>query len=88
MVFEGPSETLLTSSAVGASPPYIMISAAQVRESDYLRHAMSPFSFFFSIVHVKNLGICEATKDRSGASSRNWRRSLWRIQTGTDFTLR
>ena len=49
-----------------------MISAAQTHESDDLRHAMSPFfslSFFF-FGRAKNLGICEATKDRSGASSK------------------
>ena len=53
--------------------PYVMISAAQAHETDDLRHAMSPFSLFLSYFfgRVKNLGICEATKDRSGASSRN-----------------
>ena len=51
-----------------------MISAAQARESDDLRHAISPFSLFlsfFCFACSKNLGICEATKDRSGASCRN-----------------
>ena len=43
-------------------------------------HDVAIFSlslFFFG--RAKNLGICEATKDRSGASSRNRRRrSIWR----------
>ena len=47
--------------------PYVTISATQTRESDDLHHAMSPFSLFLP----KNLGICEATKDRSSASSKN-----------------
>ena len=42
--------------------PCVTISAAQACKSDDIHHAKSPFSF---------LGICEATKDRSGASSRN-----------------
>ena len=53
--------------------PYVTISAAQARESDDLRHAMSPFfsfSFFFS-GRTKNPGICEAMKDSSVASSKN-----------------
>ena len=60
--------------------PYVTISAAQARESDDLRHVMSPFSLsFFLFRHAKNLGICEAVKDGSGASSRNRRRrSIWR----------
>ena len=58
VVFEGESfrETLLTSSAVWSISwlrhqifyPYVMISAAQVRESDDLRYVMSPFSLFLS----------------------------------------
>ena len=53
--------------------PYVPISAAQARKSDDLCHAMSPFSFFlFSFFRcAKNLGICEATKNHSGASSKN-----------------
>ena len=53
--------------------PYVTISAAQAHESDDLRHVMSPFSLFllFFFRHANNLGICEATKDRSDASSRN-----------------
>ena len=43
--------------------PHVMISAAQASKSDDLRHALLPFSLFLS-------GICEATKDRSGASSK------------------
>ena len=52
--------------------PYITISAAQASESYDLHHAMSTstFSLFF-FRHAKNLGICEATKDSSGASSKN-----------------
>ena len=45
--------------------PYVTISAAQARESDDLRHAMSPFSLFLSSFffgHAKNLGMCESTK--------------------------
>ena len=55
--------------------PYIisiLISATQARKNDNLRHAMSPFSLpllLFSL--AKNFGIREATRDRSGASSRN-----------------
>ena len=54
--------------------PYITISAAQARESDDLRHAISPFSVFVS-------------KDRSGASSRNreQKEHLEELQTGTSF---
>ena len=59
--FEGESfrETSLASSASQSSIswlrhqmfyPYIMISDAQARESDDLRHAMSPFSLFLSLV--------------------------------------
>ena len=53
--------------------PYVTISAAQARKSDDLRHAMSPFSLFLSFVffgRAKNHAICEAMKDRSGASSK------------------
>ena len=52
---------------------YVMISAAQAHERDDLRHTMSPFSLFVSSFSccAKNLGICEAMKDRSGSSSRN-----------------
>ena len=49
--------------------PYVTISAAQARESDDLHHPMSPFSVFF-FGRAKNHGICEATKDSSGASSK------------------
>ena len=50
----------------------VTISATQARESDDLRHAMSPFSLsFLFFKRTKNLGICEATKDRSDASSKN-----------------
>ena len=48
--------------------PYVTISAAQAHESDDLRRAMLPFSLF-CMGHAKNFGICEATKDSSGASS-------------------
>ena len=53
--------------------PYVTISAAQARKSDDLRHAMSPFSLFLSSFSgtQTNLGIWEATKDCSGASSKN-----------------
>ena len=50
-----------------------MISATQARESDDLRHEMWPFfslSFLF-FGRAKKLGICEAMKDRSGASNKN-----------------
>ena len=51
---------------------YVMISAAQACESDDLRHVMSQFSLSFLFFGcAKNLGICEAMKDRSGASSKN-----------------
>ena len=48
--------------------------------------AIFSLSFFF-FGHAKNLGICEATKDRSGASSRNreQKEPLEELQTGTDF---
>ena len=52
--------------------PYVTISATQARVSDDQRYVMSPFfslSFFF-FGRAKNLGICEATKDSSGASSK------------------
>ena len=52
--------------------PYVTISVAQARESDDLRHAMSPFSLFLYSFFgcTNNLGIYEAMKDRSGASSK------------------
>ena len=48
--------------------------------------AIFSLSFFF-FGHTKNLGICEATKDRSGSSSRNRKKEepLEELQTGTDF---
>ena len=52
--------------------PYVTISVAQVRKSDDLRHAMSPFSLFLYSFSgaLKNLGICEVTKDNSCESSK------------------
>ena len=46
-----------------------MISAAQACESEYLRHAMSPFSLFLSSI-LGAQRILGYVKDRSGASSR------------------
>ena len=63
--------------------PYVTKSAAQFRESDDLRHAMSPFSLsFFGC--AKNLGICEAMRDRGGASSKNREKKeyLWAASGG------
>ena len=66
VVFEGESfgETMLTSSSISwlrhqMIYANVMISAAQARESDDLRYAMSPFSLFLSSFfgHVKNFGI-------------------------------
>ena len=64
--------------------PYITISAAQACKSDDVRNAMSPFSLFLLFRVLKNLGICEAVKDRSGASSRNreQKEHLEELQTG------
>ena len=41
--------------------------------SDDLHHVMSPFSLFLSVFfgRTNNLGVCEGTKDCSGASYRN-----------------
>ena len=52
--------------------PHVTISAAQAHESDDLHHTMSLFSTFLSSFfgRANNLGICEATKDSSGASSK------------------
>ena len=53
--------------------PYVTISAAQAHESDDLRHAMLPFFLFLSsfLGTQRNLGLFEATKDSSRASSKN-----------------
>ena len=68
MVFEGESfgETLLNASGSLWSTswlrhqmfyPYVMISAGQARESDDLRHAMSPYSLCLSsFLGVQRMG--------------------------------
>ena len=63
--------------------PYVAISATQTCEGDDLRHAMLPFSFLF-FGHAKNLGTCEATKDRSSESSKNREKTehLWAASGG------
>ena len=72
--------------------PYVTISAAQARESDDLRHAMSPFSLFLSsfsgvqriLGYVRPRWIVAVHPPETGR-----RRSIWRsLQTGTDFTWR
>ena len=63
--------------------PYVMISAAQTRKSDDLRQCCHVcYSFFYGC--AKNLGICEATKDDSGASSKNSEKKqrLWAASGG------
>ena len=76
---------------------YATISAAYARESDDLRHVMLPFSLFlfFFFGHAKNLGIFEATKDSSRASSKNRKKKaafvgcIWRsLRIGTAFVRR
>ena len=49
------------------------MSAAQAHESDDLRHAMLPFFLFLSsfLGTQRNLGLFEATKDSSRASSKD-----------------
>ena len=87
VVFEGESfkETLLTSSAVGLrfQPP------RWKWRSTPRDVAIFSLSFLFFGL-AKNLGICEATKDSSGASSRNreQKEHLEELQTGTDFERR
>ena len=49
-----------------------MISATQAHKSDNLCYTMSQFSLsFFYFGHTKYLGICEAVRVSSGASSKN-----------------
>ena len=70
----------LTSRFLPPRPAKVTIYAA------WCRHFLS---FFLLFECTNNLGICEATKDRSGASSRNREKKehLEELQTGTDFTL-
>ena len=104
MVFEGESfrETLLTSSAVEPLEHFLVVSPDVLSlRYNFCRPgprkwrstprdvAIFSLSFFF-FGHKKNLRICEATKDRNSASSRNreQKEHLEELQTGTDFTQR
>ena len=81
VAFEGESfrETLLIASAVGTVEPLELFLVASPDVLP-LRHNFfrpgsrkSPFSLFLSLFfgRAKNLGICEATKHRSSASSKH-----------------
>ena len=72
--------------------PYVTISAAQARESDDLRHVMSPFSLFLSsfsgaqriLGYVRPRRIVEVHPPETGS-----RRSIWRSpRIGTAFARR
>ena len=66
--------------------PYVTISAAQARERDDLRHAMSTFSLFLSSFSgVQRILGC--VKDRRGASSKK-REKKEHLDWETVFTQR
>ena len=65
--------------------PYVMISAAQARKSDDLRHAMSPFSLFLWRIlgYVRPRRIVAVHPPKRGK-----RRSIWKsLRIGTAFAL-